>query len=118
MEWKKVDSFQDMQNNTLLNKIVTFFFSFENGHTILLLDVEKLTGFRLFMLAFEEADFVISFLLDWLWEVFFVRFFPLPLLDFFESFDNSITNSATEINYVFIHRTVGNSENPEGQVEI
>ena len=78
----------------------------------------KLTGFRLFMLAFE-ADFVISFLLDWLfWEIFFVRFFPLPLLDFFESFDNSITNSATEINYVFIHRTVGNSENPEGQVEI
>ena len=70
------------------------------------------------MLAFE-ADFVISFLLDWLfWEIFFVRFFPLPLPDFFESFDNSITNSATEINYVFIHRTVGNSENPEGQVEI
>ena len=70
------------------------------------------------MLAFE-ADFVISFLLDWLfWEIFFVRFFPLPLPDFFESFDNSITNSATEINYVFIHRTVGNSENLEGQVEI
>ena len=56
------------------------------------------------MLAFE-ADFVISFLLDWLWEVFFVRFLPLPLLDFFESFDNSITNSATEINYVFIQQT-------------
>ena len=35
-----------------------------------------------------------------------------------ESFDNSITNSATKINYVFIHRTVGNSENPEGKVEI
>ena len=70
------------------------------------------------MLAFE-ADFVISFLLDWLfWEIFFVRFFPLPLPDFFESFDNSITNSATEINYVFIHKAVGNSENPEGQVKI
>ena len=70
------------------------------------------------MLAFE-ADFVISFLLDWLfWEIFFVRFFPLLLPDFFESFDNSITNSATEINYVFIHRTVVNSKNPEEQVKI
>ena len=33
-----------------------------------------------------------------------------------ESFDYNITNSAIEINYVFIHRTVGNSENAEGCV--
>ena len=102
----------------LLNPMISVLFYEEGKKWVGCLKKGKLTGFRLFMLAFE-ADFVISFLLDWLfWEIFFVRFFPLPLLDFFESFDNSITNSATEINYVFIHRTVGNSENPKGKVEI
>ena len=85
----------------LLNPMISVLFYEEGKKWVGCLKKGKLTGFRLFMLAFE-ADFVISFLLDWLfWEIFFVRFFPLPLLDFFESFDNSITNSATEINYVF-----------------
>ena len=48
----------------------------------------------------------------------FCLLLSFALAGLFESFDNSITNSATEINYVFIHRTVGNSETPEGQVEI